>query len=380
LSKRVEAADANFIWVASGSSTEAELLEFKATYAVHGTLLHDTDREIVAAIGARSTPSAVLLEPSNEKNAGRVKDFWYPYLGGHDGLVEGRVTGNMMGVFRPGEYRGNQHCAACHSNEHLSWALTHHSIAWRTLEQRGAHTDPKCTGCHVTGNGQPTGWDGTPHSKLTDVGCESCHGPGGPHDGTRADPKESCAQCHDADHSIDFSVGKGLPLIDHYRGYNLTEEQVQKAVTDLYEGRVPRALLAFPEGVQVGAAACQSCHASEHMQWSMSRHSGAMASLDKDDKHKDPACVRCHATAKMSGPPPAALGDFHTGEGVGCESCHGPGEAHVKAPSKDNIEGLGDDCPVCVIEAVCTNCHTAEWDPRWDLDLKLPKVGHGTAP
>jgi hypothetical protein len=38
--------------------------------------------------------------------------------------------------------------------------------------------------------------------------------------------------------------------------------------------------------------------------------------------------------------------------------------------------GLGDSCPVCVIEAVCTSCHTTGWDPLWDLDKDLPKVKH----
>jgi hypothetical protein len=65
-------------------------------------------------------------------------------------------------------------------------------------------------------------------------------------------------------------------------------------------------------------------------------------------------------------------------ESVGCEACHGPGGAHIAAKGgTDNIEKLGDDCPVCVIEAVCTSCHTSEFDKDWDLDTHLPKVGHG---
>ena len=61
-------------------------------------------------------------------------------------------------------------------------------------------------------------------------------------------------------------------------------------------------------------------------------------------------------------------------DGVGCESCHGSGQAHVADPTKDNIVGLGDSCPVCVIEAVCTTCHTKEWDPDWDLDQRLEEL------
>ena len=34
---------------------------------------------------------------------------------------------------------------------------------------------------------------------------------------------------------------------------------------------------------------------------------------------------------------------------------------------------------MCVIEAVCTSCHTSGWDPLWNLDKKLPMANHGHA-
>ena len=78
----------------------------------------------------------------------------------------------------------------------------------------------------------------------------------------------------------------------------------------------------------------------------------------------------------------AGLDAYLTDEGVGCEACHGPGEAHVEAGGgTDNIEKLGDDCPVCVIEAVCTRCHTQKWDPDWDLERDLARIkGHAVGP
>ena len=48
---------------------------------------------------------------------------------------------------------------------------------------------------------------------------------------------------------------------------------------------------------------------------------------------------------------------------VACESCHGAGAAHVANPTKDNIVGLGKSCPECVVEGICTSCHTAKWRP-----------------
>ena len=67
----------------------------------------------------------------------------------------------------------------------------------------------------------------------------------------------------------------------------------------------------------------------------------------------------------------ASLTDFRHDEGVGCESCHGPAQAHLAEPRKDNIVGLGTSCPECVLEAICTGCHTSEWDADWELHTRL---------
>ncbi|TNE91522.1 MAG: hypothetical protein EP330_05045, partial [Deltaproteobacteria bacterium] len=235
--------------------------------------------------------------------------------------------------------------------------------------------------------GQPGGWDGDPGSHLTSVGCEACHGPSGPHDGTATEPRTTCEGCHDEKHSIAFSYDKGLPLIDHYAANGMTDEDFRARLEALGSGRAPRPLLAFAQGKNVGADACKECHAEEHASWSASPHASAMDALAQAYPSKELAegeaagkaeCVQCHATAKTSGPPPKEVENFHVGEGVSCESCHGPGETHVaEGGGKDNIEGLGEDCPVCVIEAVCTSCHTPDWDATWDLDTHLPKVGHG---
>ena len=70
--------------------------------------------------------------------------------------------------------------------------------------------------------------------------------------------------------------------------------------------------------------------------------------------------VQCHATQKTIGMATEEVSDYHTSDGVGCESCHGSA-SHAAEPSKDNIVGLGDSCPVCVIGVVCTSCHNQKW-------------------
>lgn len=377
---RLEGEGAGVLGVASGGAEPTDIDEFRQTFGITFPILQDTKGEIAAAMAARSTPSAMLVSPAPgkgpEKGRLQVRDVWYPYLPGWDALVEARVIGDVWKVFRPGEYLGNNVCGACHVEEHASWSLTFHSVAWHTLQEKEATAQEECVGCHVTGKGQPTGWGSGATTPLVDVGCEACHGPGGPHDGERVDAKTVCTTCHDAEHSIAFSVEKGLPSLDHFAASHLSDAERDQRREALWDGEAPRELLAFPEGNNVGSAKCRACHAVEYDQWADSPHARGMDSL-RQEGHDDPACVRCHATAKTSGPPPTDVKGFDTFGGVGCESCHGPGEKHVAAGGgKDNIQGLGASCPVCVVEALCTSCHTPKWSPQWKLDPALDAVRH----
>lgn len=101
------------------------------------------------------------------------------------------------------EYVGSKKCKMCHIKEHKSWAKTKMGQALDTLKpgsvaevkkkfnldpQKDYTTDPECIRCHTTGFGQPGGYviadagdkKAVKHAKkLANVGCESCHGPGG---------------------------------------------------------------------------------------------------------------------------------------------------------------------------------------------------------
>jgi len=81
------------------------------------------------------------------------------------------------------------------------------------------------------------------------------------------------------------------------------------------------------------------------------------------DPAKDAACVKCHDTA--FGVAAAQLAPtFKPGEGVGCESCHGPGSDYktmqvmkdVKA-GKVKAESVGLVIPD---EKTCVKCHNSE--------------------
>lgn len=369
----------DFLGVSVAGVKPAQIEEFRKTYLVSFPIIQDTpDRAFGTAIGARGTPTVLVVEPRDGKIFAR--DAYYPWGQGLSLVAKLSLwPDDPFAQLAPGVYQGPRACGACHENELRSWGLSHHAVAYRNLYLRDRAEDPKCVGCHVTGMGEPTGFVMGDHgSILTGVTCEACHGPGGPHDGSRMDARTACASCHDADHSIAFSLEKGLPHIDHFAADGLSEAEMEARWQALVGGQAERPLLAFPDGANVGVAACVSCHPDQVKAWERSAHGKAMAALDRKDR-EEVSCVRCHATANKTGPMASpTLADFRVSEGVGCESCHGPGEQHVASPSKANILGLGATCPECVIEEVCTSCHTPEQDAKWNLDKRLSAVkGHG---
>ncbi len=411
--------DLAWLGVATGSSTQAAIDEFRSTFGVTFPVVIDTDRGFAWATGARSTPSLLLVEPAPAGTAPAsgdpvqpgntvvmVTEAWMPYSRGLAPVIAMRR--NAAGrtgpdgaalpsdVFRDFHgYQGTRACAACHADEATSWALTHHAGAYPTLYNRQRAEDLACVGCHVTGF--TGGTDGAPpafadqggfaigdhSSPLADVGCEACHGPAGPHDGDRtATPAgggvlDSCVGCHDAKHSVAFTVEKGAPHLDHYAAVGMEPDQLRARLDALADGTAERPLLAFPTGPTVGADACRSCHKKEHKGWSGHAHADAMKTLGADAGNVE--CVACHATAGSYGGmgQKTDLAAFRTDEGVGCEACHGPGQAHVADPTRDNIVHLGESCPECVLEGICTSCHNPKWDPTWDLHTRLEALPYG---
>ncbi len=144
-----------------------------------------------------------------------------------------------------GKLVGSAKCESCHEESYAIWKKSLHSKAYDTLVKLDPprNFDPECVSCHVVG-WNPTNFfpyeggfesqEKTP--KLTDVGCESCHGPGEKHVAaeagtsealmekyriasrlTKADSKKYfCVTCHDGDNSPDFNFETYWPLVEHY--------------------------------------------------------------------------------------------------------------------------------------------------------------------
>jgi len=357
----------SFMGVATAHTPAEDLRAYKKKFGAEFPMLIDSDRGFASAVGLRSTPAAIVVEPHGEGWAA-ITGF-VPWFQGAEHLLQLQLNPqDAFSSFGTDQFIGETVCAACHRSEANSSALTHHTIAYATLYQREKADDPECVACHVTGLNAGGFEMGDHHSDFASVSCEACHSAGGPHDGNRVDAKESCTTCHDAKHSIAFSLEKGLPSLDHFRAQHMSEEEIQARWTALQNGEAEKPLLAFPDGETVGAAACESCHQAAHSRWTKGPHQKATATLSTHEDGQDPDCKRCHST-------PAAFGLGATGflsdPGVSCESCHGPAKDHVASPRMDNIIGLGESCPECVIEEVCTSCHTPQWDPDWSLDTRL---------
>jgi hypothetical protein len=165
----------------------------------------------------------------------------------------------VAGLRKPGDaaeptFVGSEKCKKCHERAYDIWKETPHSHAYATLTDKARHPsnrqyDGECIVCHTVGFGYQGGFKDavkTPH--LTDVGCESCHGPAGLHV-KNPDNKEwqkrmnlawwkdpeakltaaqeqrrlekidmSCQKCHDIDNDVTWTHGalaRKWPKIAH---------------------------------------------------------------------------------------------------------------------------------------------------------------------
>jgi mono/diheme cytochrome c family protein len=154
----------------------------------------------------------------------------------------------------------------------------------------------------------------------------------------------------------------------------------------------------------LGSKSCQKCHFKEYGSWQKTKMALAFGSLKPNqalegrkranldpakDYTKEAACVVCHVTGygKPGGYP--ALGKEWTEEeklraplleGVGCETCHGPGEKYSPY-KKDNKEYKWADLvklgAVHPDEKTCQTCHSKE-SPTFQPFNFAEKIGKDT--
>jgi len=181
------------------------------------------------------------------------------------------------------------------------------------------------------------------------------------------------------------SVVLGLSVVDTGRGTSPTQD----AAKDVNH--------------YIGAAKCKSCHKAEETgnqfgAWEGHKHAKAFETLGTpeakalaaakgvEDPQKAPECLRCHVTAH--GLPAGEIkSGFKLEAGVQCETCHGPGELHMKARMKAAAAGAtgtdyvaipADEILAAPTEATCRTCHNAD-SPSFKpfcYPLRLEEVRH----
>lgn len=103
----------------------------------------------------------------------------------------------------------------------------------------------------------------------------------------------------------------------------------------------------------VGSDTCAACHTAAYLWWRGTPHARAFTTLQARHRQLDLDCIGCHVTGYQQ--PGGATASEHAHlEGVGCESCHGPGSAHADNP------GPSGSISRAVAEPVCTRCHDAQ--------------------
>lgn len=142
--------------------------------------------------------------------------------------AEDQIDPNAIpGVRNPATYVGSKTCKQCHQEDHEIWSNSSHAHAFATLEKTGSEADPHCVSCHSVGFGKPSGYRRPLGGEsLTDVGCESCHGPASEHVARYLDGKPSnfrfrpvgagdCTTCHFGEFSRPFIWDEFWPPISH---------------------------------------------------------------------------------------------------------------------------------------------------------------------
>jgi len=94
------------------------------------------------------------------------------------------------------------------------------------------------------------------------------------------------------------------------------------------------------------------------------------------DPQTEEACLKCHTTQAFLGSEVAvsAKGKYEDAEGVGCESCHGPGSAYKSMKvMKDSNASLAAGL-IVPDEATCRGCHEGAPHDQAAFDYQAAKT------
>lgn len=148
------------------------------------------------------------------------------------------------------------------------------------------------------------------------------------------------------------------------------------------------------EAAYVGSSACKKCHNEQYRAWKKTRMANSFellkpgeraeqkkkAGLDpQKDYRTDTKCLACHTTGfgKPGGYALPPAGDTPAAkeaqarakemEGVGCESCHGPGSLSIPYKKKNEsyewaalVKAVGREGTIFPTKDQCLTCHNTD--------------------
>ena len=148
---------------------------------------------------------------------------------------------------------------------------------------------------------------------------------------------------------------------------DVVQTKMAEAEAELIAAKIARE--GAPKSPYATSEACAKCHAPEYALWQKTRHSHAFAGLETRQRIYDTACVGCHSVGyqqqgfiNIKATPQFA--------NVQCESCHGPGAAHVAKPIKGEY-------PTPAAPKSCIVCHDRDNSPDFVFEKYWPVVAHG---
>lgn len=144
----------------------------------------------------------------------------------------------------------------------------------------------------------------------------------------------------------------------------------------------------------VGADKCKMCHNSatkgaQYTKWKEGAHAKAYETLASEaakkvaaekgiaDPQKAGECLQCHVTAHAA-PAAQKTDKYKVEDGVGCESCHGPGGDYWKMDvMKDQAQSVAAGL-IIPNEATCKTCHNPKNPTHKGFDFAAysAKIAH----
>jgi len=192
---------------------------------------------------------------------------------------------------------------------------------------------------------------------------------------------------------LDVELSPHGGILGYHLDYVDLDEDVVKApefreLTEEYLAALTEAPSGLPEVTHtgyVGSNACKSCHLPEFENWQESRHATAWNTLETSGRLGESTCTPCHTTGLATYElVPQRLVPYEL-RNVGCESCHGPGDAHImyqeyviygSLVGEVRGEDLEDPIVLTPDEDTCLACHVPPYDEAWMYGLKLNRVMH----